>query len=171
MVDLGGYQGQWTSDIFAKYCCNVHIFEPVNSFASQIALRFSMNPKIKVHNFGLAGVTSRARISLLENCSSILIESQDYEEIQLVKATDFLAQEGIEKIDLLKINIEGGEYDLLDHLISTNTVLRIENIQVQFHDFFPDAKTRMQNIQASLANTHELTWQYSFIWENWKRKS
>ncbi len=29
----------------------------------------------------------------------------------------------------------------------------------------------MKNIQNALAHTHKLTWQYVFVWENWKRKS
>jgi hypothetical protein len=49
-------------------------------------------------------------------------------------------------------------------------VRQIENIQVQFHDFVPDAEGRMQRIQEKLAQTHELTYQYLFVWENWRRR-
>ena len=46
----------------------------------------------------------------------------------------------------------------------------IANIQVQFHDFVLDAESRMKSIQADLRKTHELTYQYDFVWENWKLK-
>ena len=26
VFDLGGYEGQWSSDIFSKYCCHIYIF-------------------------------------------------------------------------------------------------------------------------------------------------
>ena len=71
----------------------------------------------------------------------------------------------------MKINIEGGEYDLLDRLITTGLVGKIDNIQVQFHEFVPNAKERMQNIQKKLSKTHTPTYQYEFIWENWKRNN
>lgn len=38
------------------------------------------------------------------------------------------------------------------------------------HDFVPDAKRRMQKIQAALSRTHNLTYQYPFVWENWRIK-
>ncbi|MDA8326743.1 MAG: hypothetical protein M0033_11065, partial [Nitrospiraceae bacterium] len=61
-------------------------------------------------------------------------------------------------------------YDLLDHLIETGVVNQIGNIQVQFHDFAPNAESRMSDIQRKLALTHKLTYQYRFVWENWERK-
>ena len=76
----------------------------------------------------------------------------------------------IERIDLMKINIEGGEYDLLEHLIKTGWIDKIINIQVQFHDFVENAEARMLAIQNDLAKTHELTYQYKFVWENWRLK-
>ena len=81
-----------------------------------------------------------------------------------------MRQNKIERIDLMKMNIEGGEYDLLDHLIETGFIRNIENIQVQFHDFVPEAKQRMMKIQKELSKTHRLTYQYIFVWENWRRK-
>jgi hypothetical protein len=41
VLDLGGYEGQWTSDIVARYGCRVHVFEPVPEFAAAIAKRFA----------------------------------------------------------------------------------------------------------------------------------
>ena len=69
---------------------------------------------------------------------------------------------------MIKINIEGSEYDLLEHLIETYFIANIGNIQVQFHNFIDNAKERMRNIQTNLAKTHKLTYQYEFVWENWK---
>jgi len=51
-----------------------------------------------------------------------------------------------------------------------NDLWGIKNVQVQFHDFVPHAKTRMQSIQRRLAITHELSYQFEFVWENWSRK-
>lgn len=87
-----------------------------------------------------------------------------------MRATDFIHENGIRVIDLMKINIEGGEQDLWEHTIDNGYVERIKNIQVQFHDFVPTSEHCMQNIQASLSQTHYLTYQYPFVWENWRIK-
>jgi hypothetical protein len=92
------------------------------------------------------------------------------EEILLKDVSAFINSNEIGEIDLMKINIEGGEYDLLDRIVNTGVVKQIKNIQVQFHDFVPNAEKRMPNIQEKLSLTHELTYQYLFVWENWKRK-
>jgi hypothetical protein len=72
---------------------------------------------------------------------------------------------------MMKVNIEGGEYELLDHLIDTGLICRVRDVQVQFHDdVLPDADRRMRAIQAGLSKTHTLLWQHEWIWECWRRK-
>ena len=90
--------------------------------------------------------------------------------MKLVRAADFFAQQAFDHIDLMKVNIEGGEYDLLEHLVETAVISKIANLQVQFHDFVPNAEARMAAIQACLRQTHVLTYQFPFIWENWRIK-
>jgi hypothetical protein len=48
VIDLGGYKGQWASDIYARYNCRVFIFEPVKVFHEKIKNRFKENNKINV---------------------------------------------------------------------------------------------------------------------------
>src|SRR5256885_11505788 len=53
VFDLGGYEGQWSSDIYSRYNCIIHIFEPVKEYADIITQRFIKNNKIYIHHFGL----------------------------------------------------------------------------------------------------------------------
>lgn len=170
VLDLGGHTGQWASDIFSMYCCTIHIFEPVIEFASDIKQRFVKNKKIFVHNFGLSNENKMVKILIDGTSSSVYKEGEDFGSGRLVKAINFLQDNHIEKIDLMKINIEGGEYDLLEHLIDSAYVKYIKNIQVQFHDFVPNAEQRMLMIQKELEKTHTLAYQYLFVWENWRLK-
>ena len=170
VFDVGGYEGQWASDIFARFRCAIHIFEPVAAFAAKIERRFFKNDKIIAHRYGLSNDTKMVSIALSEDGSSIYKLARESERIQLIRAIDFMHQNDVKAIDLVKINIEGGEYDLLDHLIEAEFVRRIDNIQVQFHDFVPNAGARMIQIQQNLLCTHFLTYQYPFVWENWKRR-
>jgi hypothetical protein len=75
------------------------------------------------------------------------------------------------RCDLLKINIEGGEYEVLPRLISTGVIKGVDNLQLQFHKLGPESESQMTAIQLQLSMTHELTWRYRWVWENWKRKS
>ncbi|HSA06008.1 MAG TPA: FkbM family methyltransferase [Candidatus Gastranaerophilales bacterium] len=170
VFDMEGYHGDWTADIFCKYGCFIHIFEPVQKFTDIIQTRFSNNNKIIAHNYGLAEDDKFISITMDEDASSTIKSSENTEEVKLVDTLKFFNEFNIEQIDLMKINIEGGEYDLLEYLIKTGLILKIKNIQVQFHSFVPNAEERMKNIQEKLSETHELTYQYEFVWENWRLK-
>lgn len=170
VFDLGGYEGQWASDIYSRYCCNIYIFEPVVLFTNDIRRRFEQNQRIRVFPFGLSALSSTVQLSLGEDSSSQYKDNGNLVDVVLVKASDFLAEHDIKSIDLMKINIEGGEYALLEHLLDTGFVVNIRDIQIQFHDFVPDARTQMECIQKRLNVTHYLTYNYPFVWENWRRR-
>lgn len=172
IFDLGGYEGQWTSEIFSRYCpAAVYVFEPVQEFAEAIQHRFRKNPRIHVFAYGLGSRDEQQHLSLSANSSSVFIEGPNKETVTIKRADDFFKDHGISHIDLMKINIEGGEYDLLEHLLKTGFVRNIQNIQVQFHDFVPDARARMEAIQTELKKTHHTTYAHEFVWENWECNS
>ena len=170
VIDLGGYKGEWASNIYSKYLCNVFVFEPASFFYQQLKKRFERNPKIKICLFGLGSQDKDEIIYLNAEATSIHQKKGNSENISIRNFATFLKQNDIKKIDLIKINIEGSEYDLLEFIIKNNLAGQIENIQVQFHNFVENAETRMKQIQNDLANTHTLTYQYHFVWENWRLK-
>ncbi len=176
VLDVGGWEGQWASDIFARFCCAIHVFEPSPIAAAQIERRFSSNPRITVHPYGLAGTNRTARLNLRGQGSSIFDDPQasaghDNVEIKLRDADEVVRELDIGEIALLKVNIEGGEYELLDRLFACELIGRLRDIQIQFHDFAPDAEAHMRRLQSQLSATHDRTWGVEFVWENWRRRT
>ena len=170
VFDVGGYRGEWAEKIYNKYNCNIYIFEPVKSFYNLIDNKFKNNNKVKVFNFGLSNEDSVSKIYLNGDSSSEHQKSGKEEKIRLININQFLENEKIENIHLIKINIEGAEYDFLDFLNRNNLVNIINDIQVQFHSFFENAVKRRENIRKELNKTHEQTYCFDFIWENWSKK-
>lgn len=64
------------------------------------------------------------------------LEEKGYIRIPAIPWTEFLSRFGVEKIDLLKINIEGGERSLLPAIAEFGNV---ERLIVSAHDFRADA--------------------------------
>lgn len=171
VFDVGGYKGEFAGDIFCKYNATIYVFEPIKSFFQIIQSKFVNNQKVKIYNFGLAGKDEQMQISMSDNSSSVFLKTEDSETIQLKSIVNFIQENNIQSVDLIKINIEGGEYDLLESLIENNLISVFKNIQVQFHDFLLDnGKERMNKIQENLSKTHQITYQYEFVWENWQLK-
>jgi FkbM family methyltransferase len=171
VIDLGGYEGDWTGEIHAKYGCRIAVFEPVAHFAAAIAERFSDSEQIEVLQFGLGAVTETQTLYLRGAGSSTVRKRAEAEEIRLVDVKQWFEDNQVSSVALMKINIEGGEYDLLDRMLETGLAASVQNFQIQFHNFTVDASRRMESIQARLSETHELSYQYRFVWENWVRKS
>jgi hypothetical protein len=53
VIDLGGYKGQFASDIHSKYLCKVLVFDPIKSYFELIQGRFKKNSYIDAFNFAL----------------------------------------------------------------------------------------------------------------------
>lgn len=87
---------------------------------------------------------------------------------EIVSFSDFIQREVIQKVGLMKVNIEGAEFDLLDHMLEKGCMPMIGNLQVQFHRFVPNAPSRRRTLRSSLKLTHELTYEFYFVWENWR---
>lgn len=171
VLDLGGFEGQWAADINSRYGCRVIVFEPVAVFAEKIRSRFQSNSSIEVFQCGLGCGNRKEQIHLSADGSSIFAKGNQTECITICDAVEWFAKRENPKVALAKINIEGGEYELLERLIEGGLVTNFENLQIQFHAIDPNSEERMKSIQASLRRTHDLKWQYYFVWESWTLKS
>jgi FkbM family methyltransferase len=167
VFDLGGYLGEWSEKIFNKYGCEIFIFEPVKKYYDEINNKFN-NDKIKTFKLGLSDKDSNVDVYDDGAQSSVYLKSGQKENINLVDYNNFINKNNIGFIDLMKINIEGSEFDLLEYIIKNNLHLKIKNIQVQFHKMFSDSESRRDKIRKELSKTHKLTYDYKFVWENWQ---
>lgn len=170
VLDLGGYRGDWTAEIVRRYDAHVMIFEPLTGFYNHLSNRFNSNSKVRCFQFGLGTHNHSEVMHHSNDASSIFAVEGDPEQVRILEVTQFLKQHNIEQIDVLKINIEGGEYDLIDHMILNGAINKVRKLQVQFHDFVPNAITRRAAIQSGLAKTHIQKWNYYFVWEEWDLK-
>jgi FkbM family methyltransferase len=170
VIDAGAYLGDFAYNINHKYNSIVFALEPVEDFYLSMENRFSQNAKVIPLNYALTDKTAQFDISLdgdassftFENLKSIKVLGKDFKE--------FIEENNIDIIDLIKINIEGAEFDLLDRIIELNLLNKIKNLQIQFHRHIPDCINRRNKIIDSLSKTHACSWNYEWIWESWKLK-
>jgi FkbM family methyltransferase len=169
VIDLGGYEGQWAEEIFQRNSSNIYVFEGIPLYADRIYNRFKQNRKITV--FPLAvGCNSRTARMKLDGVGSSLVVGGGDVDVLVEDAGRLFDLCGITHCNLIKINIEGGEYEVLPRLIETGLIKRIDNILIQFHKIGSGYQKNMKEIQDKLSETHEPTWQYTWVWENWRLK-
>jgi FkbM family methyltransferase len=170
VVDAGGYHGEFAKTINGKYGSIIFVLEPLKSLHDNIETMFRLNPRVIPLNYALAARTEQADISLEGDASSLHTNSGLTERIQCVDVQEFFETNNIETVDLLKLNIEGAEYDVLDRIIELDLLPSINNIQIQFHRFVPDCGRRRDAIREHLSKTHTCVWDYEWIWEGWQLK-
>ena len=172
VFDLGGYKGDWAAKL-PNMNCQIYIFEPVKKFSEDCSNRFKDYDNIHCFAFGLDATTHKADISHEADGSSQYHNQGDTEVAEFVSIEEFMNEHDIHRVKRMKMNIEGGAYDILEELIRAGRISEFENIQIQFHDI-PEinSEARMKKIWEDLDKTHKLTWAYRpYIHENWELKN
>jgi FkbM family methyltransferase len=172
VFDLGGYRGDFAAAINERYGCKVYIFEPVLEFYKLCVTRFKGNHQVVCFNYGLSSSDGFLDIGLAENASSFSshLDQVAVERVQIRSVVECIRELKVNQIDLMKINIEGGEYDVIPAMIESSDIEKVRNLQVQFHNFINNSASQRIAIRKRLVNTHAEMWNYEFIWESWTRK-
>ena len=166
--DFGGYKGAWTDDVLrCQPDCTVHIFEPHPKFAAELMAKFAKADNVHVHGFALGQNNGTLTLSDSDDGSSAVADLGEAFDVEIRAVSEFFQNHDIAHIDLVKMNIEGGEYDLLPALVDAGVMERIGKLQVQFHLFEPSFQPVRDAIRDQLAATHTCDWVYPFVWEQW----
>ena len=174
VFDLGGYLGDFTASIIERYNCKAYIFEPHPEYFSKCIERFSSYENVMVLNYGLADKNGEFLLSNRSDGSSFINPNHSQKDGIKCIIRDFssvLSELDITSIDLMKVNIEGGEFPLMDHIISCGKQAIVKQYQIQFHNFVENAVDHRIQISRALSETHVQTWCYAFVWENWRKIS
>lgn len=173
VFDLGGYQGWFAENINQKFKSEIYVFEPFIPFYRDIDKKFRKNFNIKVFNYGLSDVN--ANLSLVKsNDGSYLAEyrndflSTNTEIVKVKSFSETYKNLGIDTIDLLKINVEGSEYAIMNDIFENNLETKIKNFQIQFHYISSECDDKLISIRNKLSKTHTQNWNYEWVWENWE---
>lgn len=176
VFDIGSYDGEYFQEISRRYSCYIHAFEPVPSFYNY-STRFLPNKieerdlyKVVINNFALGKVDETFPITLSNNASSAFIKGGEQVNCSKISFANYVQTKNVGRIDLLKVNCEGGEYELLETIIEHDWLSKIDNIIIQFH-LIPEIPVEArQTIVDKLAETHDVVFSFPFIWEGWKLK-
>lgn len=172
--DLGAFHCEWSikiSDMYNKP--TIYAFEPVPSIYEIAKQKITGYDNIKLFPYGLGNNNYELDITMgpVDGVSSsFFIDGETKVKASIRSVKEVFEELGISNVDLMKINIEGSEYDVLDCLIENNLHTKIANIQVQFHRLGEDYNSRINKIKEELRKSHHITYEFPFVWENWKSK-
>lgn len=174
VVDIGAFRGHVAQELVELYGCEVHAFEPNPVFLEDLIGRFADDPRVHVNAVGLGRADATLAMQQLGLGSTV--HGRDDADVPTVDVTirdvaAVFAELGHERLDYVKINIEGAEYDLLERMIETGWLDRSRYLLIQFHEWYPRAHLRRWRIRRRLRRTHDQVWNYPWIYELWCAKS
>lgn len=157
VVDIGAYRGDWASAIHHRYGSKLIVIEP-GPWITGFEHGDIINRAAATYNGTMKFGGAYYYASTYEEPTH---EYPCFDINELIRLHRDIA--------LLKLNIEGGEYALLNHIIEGGLQHRIRNLQVQFH-LIEDQPCRQwyDELADRLTVTHELQWRYPFVWESWR---
>lgn len=158
VIDIGAYRGEWATEIVQRYGCKIICVEPgpwIVGFPHGEVINKAASDHDGTVKFGGAYYYSSEHED----------PTHEYECFNINSLLEVLPE-----IALVKINTEGAEYRLLNHVIDAKLHKRIKDLQVQFHQIEDEPFEEMYGAIASkLRETHYQTFYYPFCWENWRR--
>lgn len=146
-VDCGANVGEMTA-ILARNGATVHAFEPNPHAFKVLTTKFAGRPNVVCHNAAVGAAAGRLALYLHENSeqdeilwsngSSLLAEKPNVSparsvEVEVIDLAAFL-QSLPQPVKVLKIDIEGAEVEVMNHLLDTNCLACITHVFVETHD-------------------------------------
>ncbi len=167
VLDVGGYRGDWTAEALWRFGCRSLVFEAVPAFATVIADRFHSNNNVTVVPAGLGDADKEWTVFVAADGSSTVIKKGRPTRMKMRDVVAVFNEYDLADVACMKVNIEGGEFDLLDRMLMAGLVERVRCFLIQFHQVDAGSAVRRERIRAGLSKTHGLVLDYPFVWERW----
>lgn len=93
------------------------------------------------------------------NCielNEMLVSSADYDEVKLIDLVEYITQNILpQRIFMLKLDIEGAEFEVMDKIISSKLYEKIDYIACETHErYFKDGKEKIKNLREKIAQNN-----------------
>jgi len=142
VLDIGANVGLWTKYILSKGAGKVYCFEP--NLKAIDHLKNTLKEDINTQIVEKAVYKEKATLQFHVDDSNSLISSLIPEpgkspsyDVDAITLEDAINLTGHQNIDLVKIDIEGAEFEIIENL-QQEIADRIDSFLIEFHDFYFD---------------------------------
>jgi len=141
VVDVGGFIGDY-SLYASKRARKIFTFEPLPENLEMLKINLNLNKSknIKLYEMAMSGKTGK--IQFYQEDKKHLGSSSTFKElcaepteieVKSISFNDFIRQENLQRIDFLKMDCEGAEYEIFRKLSKEN-LKKIKKIAMEYHD-------------------------------------
>jgi FkbM family methyltransferase len=143
VIDLGANVGLFSLYMLKKRNCKrIYAVEPTKKAFSQLSESLHDEPNSSIHKLAIHNFDGKSKIKSVEDNSTIsgfIDDVHPYthhnmkeEEVDVVTLSRFMNDHNLDHVDLIKIDIEGSEYDVIDSL-SDFDLLKSDRYLIEYH--------------------------------------
>jgi len=139
VFDVGAERGTWTKWVRESHRnCHVYAFEPDTKNNNPDAFPFALSDHVGTEQYH---VTSKSLHNIL-----IKPEAETSYPVPITTVDRFCEEHKINHIDFMKIDVEGGEFNVIKGAHQMIREGLVENIQFEYGGTYPPAKLTLQRV-------------------------
>jgi FkbM family methyltransferase len=125
-----GEDASFDLGVIERFGCDVHTFDPVPEAARYAATVSAREPRFHFHPCGLWSSDGALRFyantepGFVSRSATNMHGTGDYTEAQVRSVDSLMAELGHARVDLLKLSVEGSEYEIVDDLLAKSLPVR-----------------------------------------------
>ena len=170
VLDIGSYVGEYTKRILNKSPrMTFWLYEPIPKYFSACLNRFEGRENVYVYQKAVSADGRDIRMQI----DGLRSRQEPNNTTGLIKFASVSIQEifdTVAEIELVKMNIEGMEYECLNQLILSNTLLKAKFLLIQFHNFESGDKEKRDLMRKAFEKDFTNIFTFEWVWELWIRK-
>lgn len=152
----------------------MHSFEPNAYLFAILQDKYKNNPNVILNKAAVSDKSGSARFLLHDaisqgNCielSKMNVTSVDYDEVELIDLVEYITQKILpRRIFMLKLDIEGAEFGVMDKIIEARLYEKIDYIACETHErYFKDGKAKIKSLRQKIAQNNIKNIFLDWIW-------
>jgi FkbM family methyltransferase len=157
IIDIGGFKGKWTNSVLEILPnSKISIFEPNSENFNHLEQIFSSSSNIKLFNFGVGDKSDKQKYFDIKSHDGIremsgfikreLYNNHEFEELEIDIVNLDSLDISNDKIDFIKIDVEGYEYNVLSGMKNMLSNSNVSFIQFEYGGTYLDAKLKLNDI-------------------------
>ena len=140
-IDIGAHRGE-EINFLQNFGCEVHSFECNPYHYENLVKIYGKNSNIIFNNFIVTNSDGELKKCYYKKTSKIASMSEEpskknnsaeYIYVKTIRLSTYIKDKNLVKIDILKIDAEGSEFKIIEDLIETGMIDRIDNILYEDH--------------------------------------
>lgn len=170
ILDIGSYLGDYTKKVLARNPgMTFWLYELNPEYFNACLIRFKDGQNVTVYQKAV-NADGRYFQMQIDGLRSRLELNISYEVLQTASIGIQEIFDSVSEIELLKLNIEGMEYECLDQLVRSESLVKARHLLIQFHNFEGGSKSKRDVLRSKISKDFNNIYTFDWMWELWIRK-